>query len=55
MLVENVNVWGMSKYHDFLWMANQSHPLQKKKKLNFGMHPQLINMDFQEGMVIKDI
>jgi hypothetical protein len=31
MLVKNVNVWGMSKYHDFSWMANQSDPLQKNK------------------------
>jgi hypothetical protein len=27
----------------------------KEKKLSFGMHPQLINMDLQEGMVIKSI
>ncbi len=38
----------------FLWMANQSDPL-KKIKSNFGMHPQLINMDLQESMIIKDI
>jgi hypothetical protein len=54
MLVENANVWGLSKYHDFLWMANQSDPLQKNK-VELGMHPQLINMDLQEGTVIKDI
>jgi hypothetical protein len=30
-LVENANVWGVSKYHDFLWRANQSGPLQKNK------------------------
>jgi len=32
MLVENVDVCGeCQKYHDFLWMANQSDPLQKNK------------------------
>jgi hypothetical protein len=30
-IVENANVWGVSKYHDFLWRANQSGPLQKNK------------------------
>jgi hypothetical protein len=29
--------------------------IAKKIKLSFGMHPQLTNMDLQEGMVIKDI
>jgi hypothetical protein len=28
---------------------------KNKIKLSFGMHPQLINMDLQEGMVIKNI
>ncbi len=36
-------------------MANQSGPLQNKIKLRFGMHPQLINMDFEVVMVIKGI
>jgi hypothetical protein len=27
----------------------------KKNKISCGMHPQLINMYLQEGMVIKDI
>jgi hypothetical protein len=35
-------------------MANQNGPLQKEK-LSFGMHAQLINMNLQEGMVIKGI
>jgi hypothetical protein len=26
---KNANVWGVSKYHDFLQKANQSGPLQK--------------------------
>jgi hypothetical protein len=38
----------------FVWRINQSGPLQKIK-LCFGIHSQLINMDLQEGMVIKDI
>jgi hypothetical protein len=33
-------------------MTNENSPLQK---MDFGMHPQLINMDLQEGMVIKGI
>jgi hypothetical protein len=47
-------MFGECQYHEFLWMANQSDPLQKNN-LNFGMHPQLINMDLQEGMIVKDI
>jgi hypothetical protein len=27
----------------------------KNKKLKLGMHPQLINMDLQEGMLIQNI
>jgi hypothetical protein len=51
-LVENVNVWEVSKYHDFCQgLIKVAH--SEKMKLNFGMHPQLINMDLQEGMVIK--
>jgi hypothetical protein len=38
----------------FLWRANESGQLERKK-LSFGMHPQLINMDLQEGMVTKSI
>jgi hypothetical protein len=53
-LVENVNVWGVSKYHDF-FVNNQSKWLIIKNKLSFGMHAQLINMNLQEGMVIKDV
>jgi len=59
ILVENVNV--CVEYQSimiFLWRANQSGPLQKKKKnqkLNCRMHSQLINMNLQEGMVIKHI
>jgi hypothetical protein len=29
VLLENANVWGISKYYDFLWRINQSGPLQK--------------------------
>ncbi len=32
-----------------------AHCKKKKKKLNIGMHPQLINTDLQKGMVIKGI
>jgi len=41
----------------FLRRTNQSASLQKykNKKLKLGMHPQLINMDLQEGMIIKSI
>jgi hypothetical protein len=33
----------------FLWNANQSGPLQKKKKKtkSFGMYPKLINIDYK--------
>ncbi len=34
--------------------SNEGGPLQKKKK-NFEMHTQQINMDLQECIVIKDI
>ncbi len=54
ILVKNVNVWGVSKYHGFF-----EGPIKvtycRKIKLNFGMRLLLINMDLQEGMVIKGI
>jgi hypothetical protein len=53
-LVENANVWGLPNI-----MNSCEGPIKvahcKKINLSFGMHPQLINMDLQEGMVIKDI
>jgi hypothetical protein len=57
IFVWNANVWGVTKYHDFLRKTNQSGSLQKNnfEKLKIRMHPQLINMDLQEGMVIKNI
>jgi hypothetical protein len=48
-------MFGVSKHWDFLWRANQNGPFQKQNKKNFEMHSQLINMDLQEGMVIKGI
>jgi hypothetical protein len=38
----------------FLMQSQLNGPLQKKK-WSKNMHPQLINMTSQEGMVIKDI
>jgi hypothetical protein len=32
ILVENVNVWGVSKYRYFLLRANKNAPFKKKKK-----------------------
>jgi hypothetical protein len=53
-LVENNNVWEYQSigifYEGPIKMAHS-----KKIKLNFEMHLQLINMDLQEGMVIKGI
>jgi hypothetical protein len=56
IFVKNANVWGVTKYHDF-FKKDQSKWLTKikNKKLKLGMHPQLINMDLQEGMLIKNI
>jgi hypothetical protein len=53
--VKNANVQGVSKYHDFFVNDQLEGPIAKKIKLSFGMHPQLTNMDLQEGMVIKDV
>jgi hypothetical protein len=36
-----------------LVIGQSNGPLQKTNHKN--MHPQLINMDLQEGMVIKDV
>jgi hypothetical protein len=53
-LIENVNVWGISKYDIFC-----EGPIQmahcKNIKLSFGMHPQLNNMNLKNGMVIKGV
>jgi hypothetical protein len=38
------------------WMISQlNDPLPKKKKKPSKLHPQLIHMTLQEGLVIKDI
>jgi hypothetical protein len=38
------------------WMISQLNgPLQKKEKKHQNIHPQLIHMTLQEGLVIKDI
>jgi hypothetical protein len=42
--------WG---FHNFLVMGQSNGPLQKKTHQN--MHPQLVNMDLQEGMVVKSV
>jgi hypothetical protein len=47
-LVENINVWGVSKYHDFLWRVGK-WPIAGK---NWALG---INMDLQEGMIIKSV
>jgi len=52
ILVENVNVWGVQSIMIFCeGLITVTH--YKKIKLCFGMHPQLINLDLQEGLVIK--
>jgi hypothetical protein len=69
MLVESATVWRVFKYHDFMKVLtfgeysnimilceetiNVTH--YKNIKLIFTMHPPLINMDLQEGMIIKGI
>ncbi len=37
-------------FHNFLVIDQSNGPLPKKNHQN--MHPQLINMDLQEGMVV---
>jgi hypothetical protein len=50
----NVNCFRERGFHKFFVVISQSNdPLQKKKHQN--MHPQLINMDLHEGMVIKGV
>jgi hypothetical protein len=51
-LVENVNAWGVSKYYELFYEGPVKMAHCKKIKLSFEMHPQLINMDLQEGIVI---
>jgi len=54
MLVENANVWGVSM--SWFYVKRQSIVIHCKNiKLIFMMHPPLINMDLQEGMIIKGI
>jgi hypothetical protein len=43
-------IWGGGISQCFGWEANQ---MAHCKKNHQNMHPQLINMDLQEGMVIK--
>jgi len=39
----------------FLKISQLNGPLQKKKKKGQNIHPQLIHMTLQRGLVIKDI
>jgi hypothetical protein len=56
ILVENANVWGVLKVPWFFGEGpiKVAH-YKKRKKKSFEMHPQLINMNLQESMAIKDI
>jgi hypothetical protein len=44
---------GEEVFYNFLVIGQPNGPLQKKNHQK--MHAQLINMDLQEGMVIKSI
>jgi hypothetical protein len=41
------------KSHKYFVLGQSNGPLQKKTHQN--MHPQLINMDLQKGMVVKNV
>jgi hypothetical protein len=55
ILVQNVNVWGVWKYHDIFVKGQSKWSIPQKQKLSFRMHSQLININLQESMVIKHI
>ncbi len=56
----NITIDSMLMFWEYqsimIFLNGQSKwPMTNKIKLSIGMHPQLINIDLQEGMVIEGI